>query len=311
MPDFPVPDDIACQPLIDRLGRQIDQLREARALSRSIRRRGDDGSSALIEDLLHAARATLHAQNDEIASLRLALSRCQQRLQAGEAEPVDDREAEDLLFFAHPQALLVVDVERRLILAANPAACEQYGWRGDGWRGLGAGVGYVQAQDALCTLAGEDGEETWHVARRGFMLHGRPHELTMLRHMTRELGRQEVALQAVAGTLAVLKADETLFQTGWFVESLSTQVLVIFIIRTRGNPFKSRAHPILTATSLAVVAMAAVLPLTSQGKYFGFVPPPAQFYAILAAMVVFYLVMVEVAKRGFYRWYRTPKRTYR
>ena len=111
--------------------------------------------------------------------------------------------------------------------------------------------------------------------------------------------------------LAVLKADETLFQTGWFVESLSTQVLVIFIIRTRGNPFKSRAHPILTATSLAVVAMAAVLPLTSQGKYFGFVPPPAQFYAILAAMVVFYLVMVEVAKRGFYRWYRTPKRTYR
>jgi signal transduction histidine kinase len=48
-------------------------------------------------------------------------------------------------------------------------------------------------QDALCTLAGEGGEETWHVARRDFMLHGRPHELSMLRHMTRELGRQEVA----------------------------------------------------------------------------------------------------------------------
>ncbi len=53
--------------------------------------------------------------------------------------------------------------------------------------------------------------------------------------------------------LVVLKADEALFQTGWFVESLSTQVLVIFIIRTRGNPFKSRAHPVLVATSLAVV----------------------------------------------------------
>ena len=48
-------------------------------------------------------------------------------------------------------------------------------------------------RDALCTLAGEGGEETWHVARRDFMLHGRPHELSMLRHMTRELGRQEVA----------------------------------------------------------------------------------------------------------------------
>jgi len=104
--------------------------------------------------------------------------------------------------------------------------------------------------------------------------------------------------------LSVLKANETLFQTGWFVESLSTQVLVIFIIRTRGNPFKSRAHPILVATSLSVMVTGAVLPFTSLGAYFGFVPPPAQFYAILAAMVVIYLVMVEVAKRGFYRWYR-------
>ena len=104
--------------------------------------------------------------------------------------------------------------------------------------------------------------------------------------------------------LSVLKADEALFQTGWFVESLCTQVLVIFIIRTRGNPFKSRAHPILVATSLAVVAIAAVLPFTPLGTYFGFVPPPAQFYFLLAAMVAFYLVMVEAVKQGFYRWHR-------
>ena len=104
--------------------------------------------------------------------------------------------------------------------------------------------------------------------------------------------------------LIVLKANETLFQTGWFVESLSTQVLVIFIIRTRGNPFKSRAHPILVATSLAIVAIGATIPFTPLGTYFGFVPPPVEFYAILAAMVVIYLVMVEVAKRVFYHWYR-------
>jgi Mg2+-importing ATPase len=104
--------------------------------------------------------------------------------------------------------------------------------------------------------------------------------------------------------LHVLKANEMLFQTGWFVESLSTQVLVIFIIRTRGNPLKSRAHPILTATSLAVVAIGAILPFSPLGKHFGFVPPPAQFYAILAAMTVTYLAIVEMAKRGFYRWYR-------
>ena len=103
--------------------------------------------------------------------------------------------------------------------------------------------------------------------------------------------------------LTVLKANETLFQTGWFVESLSTQVLVIFIIRTRGNPFKSRAHPILVATSLTVMAVGAILPFTPLGTYFGFVAPPAEFYAILAAMVVTYLAIVEVAKRGFYKWH--------
>ncbi|MEO8443261.1 MAG: HAD-IC family P-type ATPase, partial [Betaproteobacteria bacterium] len=101
--------------------------------------------------------------------------------------------------------------------------------------------------------------------------------------------------------LAVLKADEMLFQTGWFVESLTTQVLVIFVIRTRGNPFKSRAHPALVAASLAVLALAGILPYTPLGAYFGFVPPPAKFYLILGLMVVAYLVIVEMAKRYFYR----------
>ncbi|MFA6314390.1 MAG: magnesium-translocating P-type ATPase, partial [Sterolibacterium sp.] len=80
--------------------------------------------------------------------------------------------------------------------------------------------------------------------------------------------------------LVVLQADEKLFQTGWFVESLCTQVLVIFIIRTRGNPLKSRAHPLLTATSLAIVAIAVLLPFTPLGTHFGFVPPPLRFYLI-------------------------------
>lgn len=103
--------------------------------------------------------------------------------------------------------------------------------------------------------------------------------------------------------LNVLQADEKLFQTGWFVESLCTQVLVIFVIRTRGNPFKSRPHPVLVATSLSVALLGAVLPFTPLGTYFGFVPPPASFYLILAGMALVYLVIVEVAKRGFYRWH--------
>ncbi|HJV28223.1 MAG TPA: magnesium-translocating P-type ATPase [Aromatoleum sp.] len=108
--------------------------------------------------------------------------------------------------------------------------------------------------------------------------------------------------------LVLLQADEKLFQTGWFVESLCTQVLVIFIIRTRGNPLKSRPHPLLTATSLAVVASAVLLPFTSLGAGFGFTPPPANFYFILGALVLAYLAAVEAAKRGFYRWWRTRRR---
>ena len=102
--------------------------------------------------------------------------------------------------------------------------------------------------------------------------------------------------------LVVLQASERLFQTGWFIESLCTQVLVIFVIRTRGSPLKSRPHPLLAATSLAVVALAAVLPLTPLGVHFGFVPPPPAFYVILGGMVVAYLCIVELAKRAFYRW---------
>lgn len=103
--------------------------------------------------------------------------------------------------------------------------------------------------------------------------------------------------------LVVLHADEKMFQTGWFVESLCTQVLVIFIIRTRGNPLKSRPHPVLVVASMTVVAIGAVLPFTAIGAYFGLIPPPAKFYLILATMVVIYLLIVELTKRAFYRWH--------
>jgi Mg2+-importing ATPase len=99
----------------------------------------------------------------------------------------------------------------------------------------------------------------------------------------------------------VFHAGEQLFHTGWFVESLATQVLVIFVIRTRGNPFRSRPSSILTATSLAVVAAATVLPFTPLGARLGFVPVPGLFFAILAGMVIAYLVMVQVVKTWFYR----------
>jgi len=97
--------------------------------------------------------------------------------------------------------------------------------------------------------------------------------------------------------LKVFDASEALFQTGWFVESLCTQVLVIFVIRTRGNPLRSRPHPMLTATSLGIVALAMGLPFTPLADVFGFTPLPAGFYAALAVMVLVYLLLVMVVRR--------------
>ncbi len=101
--------------------------------------------------------------------------------------------------------------------------------------------------------------------------------------------------------LLVFHADEALFQTGWFIELLATQVLVIFVLRTRGDPLRSRPHPLLTATSLAVVVLAVVLPFTRLGAWFGFVPPSAAFLFAIAGLTVSYLLLAQSAKRAFYR----------
>jgi Mg2+-importing ATPase len=101
--------------------------------------------------------------------------------------------------------------------------------------------------------------------------------------------------------LKVLGAGEELFHTGWFIESIATQVLVIFVIRTRGNPFKSRPNIALTVTSLAVVLVAAALPFTPFSAQLGFVAPPPLFFMILPVIVLCYLMAVEFVKRWFYR----------
>jgi Mg2+-importing ATPase len=105
--------------------------------------------------------------------------------------------------------------------------------------------------------------------------------------------------------IKVFQAGEALFHTGWFIESLATQVLVIFIIRTRMSPLKSRPNPWLTICSLLVVATAILLPFTRLGKYLGFVAPPLLFFIILACMVIVYLIMVEFVKQWFYKHYNS------
>ncbi|SFQ60490.1 Mg2+-importing ATPase [Variovorax sp. OK605] len=100
--------------------------------------------------------------------------------------------------------------------------------------------------------------------------------------------------------LHVLHTTAPLFRTAWFVESLATQVLVIFVIRTRGRPWASRPGLALTVASLAVLAVALLLPFTPLARFFAFEPPPAIFFAWLTAMLVGYLALAEVAKHHFY-----------
>ena len=101
--------------------------------------------------------------------------------------------------------------------------------------------------------------------------------------------------------LAFFHADEALFRTGWFIESIATQVLVIFVIRTRGSPWRSRPSPWLVASSLAVVGVAVVLPFTALAGMLGLVAPPAGLLLFVAAVVLLYLGCAEGAKRLFYR----------
>lgn len=96
-------------------------------------------------------------------------------------------------------------------------------------------------------------------------------------------------------------ASERLFQTGWFIESITTQVLVIFLIRTRGRAWASRPHPALAATSLAVAAVAVAIPFTPFGHWFGFVAPPAALLATIALLTAAYLSAVEIVKIWFFR----------
>ena len=96
--------------------------------------------------------------------------------------------------------------------------------------------------------------------------------------------------------LRVFHASEALFHTGWFVESLATQTLVLFVIRTPGNPFRSRPSAALTVTTIGVAIAGALIPLSPLGPVLGFVVPPIGFGVFVAGATVVYLGLVQLAK---------------
>ncbi len=97
--------------------------------------------------------------------------------------------------------------------------------------------------------------------------------------------------------LTYFHAAEREFHTGWFVESLATQTAVVFVIRTVGNPFKSRPSRMLTLTVVTVILISIILPYTPLGPILGFVALPFGYFVFLAGATATYMFLVEIVKR--------------
>ena len=107
-------------------------------------------------------------------------------------------------------------------------------------------------------------------------------------------------LLTFAVLLKLFHSSESMFHTGWFVESLATQTLVVLVIRTFGNPLASRPSKPLAATVASVVLLGMALPYSPLAAKLGFVPLPAGYLLILACLVAAYLVVTELVKRWLY-----------
>src|SRR5579862_9488794 len=102
--------------------------------------------------------------------------------------------------------------------------------------------------------------------------------------------------------LRYFHASTALFHTGWFVESLATQTLVLFVIRSMGNPLRSRPSRWLTITTLSVVVVGLVLPMTPLAPWLGFTRLPRSYFVFLVPTTLAYLGAVHLAKRQLVRW---------
>jgi len=100
--------------------------------------------------------------------------------------------------------------------------------------------------------------------------------------------------------LWVFRAQQPLFNTGWFMESLCSQTLIIHIIRTGKIPFvESKPSQFLIFMSIYIVTIGLVIPFIPLGKYFGFIQPPPAFFLALIPIIAAYLFMTQKVKSWF------------
>jgi len=104
-------------------------------------------------------------------------------------------------------------------------------------------------------------------------------------------------LLTFGGLLFIFHDSPIEFRTTWFLESMVTQILVIFIIRTNGRPWYDLPHPALVVSSLVALVVAMVVPFTPAGRWFGFEAPPLGMLGAISVLIVLYLVCAELLKR--------------
>lgn len=109
-----------------------------------------------------------------------------------------------------------------------------------------------------------------------------------------------ITFYVLRGLLDATKAE---FQTAWFVESLATQILIIFVIRTRRNFFKSRPHPALIALAFTLVSLGFMIALTPLGSYFSFEQLSVKFIFSMIAIILAYLITTESVKGKFFNYF--------
>jgi Mg2+-importing ATPase len=103
----------------------------------------------------------------------------------------------------------------------------------------------------------------------------------------------------------VFHFSASLFQTGWFLISVTSEVFVIFVIRTRKIPFlQSRPSLLLILNTSIVVLIAWLIPFTPLASFFSFAPLGANILLICAAIAFGHLLTTELLKRVFYKIYK-------
>jgi P-type Mg2+ transporter len=101
--------------------------------------------------------------------------------------------------------------------------------------------------------------------------------------------------------LFLYRASPEEFRTGWFIESLLTELVIALVVRTRRVFFRSRPGKLLLVSTLIFIGITLVLPYVPFNYLFGFIPLPAPLMLLMIGLTALYVVVTEIAKRFFYK----------